>query len=250
MRIPSQVERAAEPTDTREIPRRLFQTFKVPDVPPRMFAAARSWWSLNPDHEYRFFDDEACRAFVREHFGSELERCYDALPAGAFRADLWRLCVLYRLGGVYADIDMVCRRPLSRFVRASDAFVVSAGRDRSCLFNAFMGSVPGHPLLERALERAQSLILGGEELDPFTVVGPAGLGAAASSLLGEERTHFRPGDYSGDGFTFRVLRRRFERLPWLPNRAIVDGLRTAVVCKYRGYFRDLRATGSAHWYYG
>ena len=113
-----------------------------------------------------------------------------------------------------------------------------------------MGSVPGHPILEKIIERAQALVLGKEKLDPFVIVGPAGLGAEANSLLGRDAVPFVPGDYTGTGFTLRILRRRHGALLWLPHRAILDGFRTAVVYKYRGYLHDLKVTGSTHWYFG
>ena len=46
----------------QRIPRVLFQSAPARRVPPRLFAAARSWWELNPEYEYRFFDDDAMRA--------------------------------------------------------------------------------------------------------------------------------------------------------------------------------------------
>jgi mannosyltransferase OCH1-like enzyme len=72
-----------------------------------MGQAARSWVNLNPDLEFTFWDDQACRQLIDMHSDQDVLEAYTMLPRGALRADLWRYFALYVHGGVYADIDTV-----------------------------------------------------------------------------------------------------------------------------------------------
>jgi glycosyl transferase-like sugar-binding protein len=243
--ITDRAARAPVDRDQR-IPRTIMQTFKRREVPAGLFRACASWSELNPDYEYRFYDDDACRAFIKDHFGEKTLACYEAIQNGAFRADLWRYCALYVHGGVYADADTVCRRPLSKLIRETDEFIVPFAVNRSFLFNAFICTAPGHPFLKTAIERAVELISANDFADPFKVVGPGGLGAAVNLTLGRERaTRYRAGDHSVGGYSFRILRKL--HTPWASGRRVLDGLQTVLMCKYDSYFSDLKASGVRHW---
>lgn len=245
--------REAGPT-SQKIPRRLIQTFKRARVPEGMYRAARSWLDLNPSYEYRFFNDEGQREFIAEHFGPDMERCYEALPAGAFRADLWRYCELYVNGGVYVDLDTVCRTPLDGLLRKGDEFVVAHDIEKIYLFNAFICCTPGHPFLKNAIEYARERILSGgfqQRLErnpqvPYWIVGPGGLAAAINLTLGRpESTSFNAGRHRVAGFSFRIMRKIHEEEYHL--RRIMDASRTVIMCKYPGYLEDLVRAGGSHW---
>jgi hypothetical protein len=50
------------------------------------------------------FNDNSCREFLAITFPPDVVYAYDKLIPSAFRADLWRYCILYMFGGVYMDI--------------------------------------------------------------------------------------------------------------------------------------------------
>jgi len=50
------------------------------------------------------FNDDACRDFLVSSFPNDVVNAYDSLIPTAFKADLWRYCILYMFGGVYMDI--------------------------------------------------------------------------------------------------------------------------------------------------
>ena len=62
--------------------------------------------------EHKFFSDEASGEFLETHFPLEVKEAYDAVSAGAFKADLFRYCVLFIYGGVYADVDVLLQSKL------------------------------------------------------------------------------------------------------------------------------------------
>jgi hypothetical protein len=91
----------------RLVPRIVHQTWfeeltatKYPNMSRLVESFKTSTW------EYKFYSDEAAASFLSTHFPSEIREAYDELRPGAFKADLFRYCVLLIHGGVYADVDI------------------------------------------------------------------------------------------------------------------------------------------------
>lgn len=227
------------PAVPNAIPRILWQTFKTRTLPARMQRATDSWRDRNPGWDYCFATDTQARAAVESAgFGA----AYDQLPPGAFRADLWRYCVLYEQGGVYADMDTVCRYPMDRLLGPDDGFVVAHDANPIRLFNAFLCARPKHPILWTVLNHIASAPIPQNPQGLYDITGPGGLAKAATAVLGwREKTVFGPGRY-GD---LRILRKMHYR--WHRFRRVMLGWRTVCLCKYPGYLEDLRLAGGTHW---
>lgn len=60
--------------------------------------------NVGVDCVHYLFNDDACREFLVSTFPPDVVYAYDLLIPSAFRADLWRYCILYMFGGVYMDI--------------------------------------------------------------------------------------------------------------------------------------------------
>lgn len=93
---------------TSVIPMKLFQTWHCKEIPLKMQDAVNSIKVHNPELEYFLFDENDCINYIRKHFGNEVVNAYNKLIPGAYRADLWRYCVMYIDGGVYLDIKYQC----------------------------------------------------------------------------------------------------------------------------------------------
>lgn len=90
------------------IPRTIFQTHKSMEYiqsNPQLVEATTSW-KKHTEFSYQFYDDNQCREFMKTYFSSILD-FYDALPLQVMRADLWRYCIIYIYGGIYADTDTI-----------------------------------------------------------------------------------------------------------------------------------------------
>jgi mannosyltransferase OCH1-like enzyme len=61
--------------------------------------------------------DSECLEFIRAEF-PELLGVYEDARFAVTRVNIFRLAVLYRYGGVYADLDMVCLRPIEELLEA------------------------------------------------------------------------------------------------------------------------------------
>ena len=111
------------------------------------------------------------------------------------------MLVLLKEGGIYADVDVLLGVKLDAFITPSMSFfvpldIVGADYDEEfCLWNGLIGSVPGHPIIVKAVEWLINMILnradeydferelyrdGGKTLQvwkvrqgaPFAIVGP------------------------------------------------------------------------------
>lgn len=133
------------------IPKILHQVWIGPRPAPMVWTS--TWPKLNPDFEYRLWDDDAVHAFGLRNRVVYRRFLLEGLFDGA--ADVARAEILHRYGGVYADADSVALRPLG------DAPFMEAGffaqrepndDDPGLVTNAFMGAVPAHPVLARYVD--------------------------------------------------------------------------------------------------
>jgi hypothetical protein len=90
--------------DNPQIPLHIYQTWNTKDLPPKMNLCVEKIKKSNPEFKHHLFDDTDCRDFIKQHFDTEVLNAYDCLIPGAYRADLWRYCILYKWGGIYLDI--------------------------------------------------------------------------------------------------------------------------------------------------
>jgi mannosyltransferase OCH1-like enzyme len=74
-----------------------------------------TWAAMNPGWVMRLWDDAECAAFVRSEFPEYVD-AYFKLPHNVERADFFRYMVVLRYGGLYADIDTECHRPMDELV--------------------------------------------------------------------------------------------------------------------------------------
>jgi hypothetical protein len=122
-----------------------------------------SFQQLNPTYEINFMDETACSKAVRD-FSEELFDIYKQL-GGPAKADIWRIIMLYTRGGIYADLDVECLRPLDALLeQIGDAEVAFAKEPEvhwensdppAC--NAFMVSRPGSEFWQRYIDEIKLL---------------------------------------------------------------------------------------------
>jgi hypothetical protein len=127
------------------IPRTFHQIWLGPDALPREYERyQRSWQHHHPGWELRLWTEESLPEGLRR------PEAADRLRAPAERADILRLELLWRFGGVYTDTDFECLRSIEPLIEGVDFFIGLAKPGR--VNNALMGSVAGHAILDRALD--------------------------------------------------------------------------------------------------
>ena len=134
------------------IPQNIYQTWHSKQIPPLMFNAISKIKKYNPRFKYFLFDDNDCREFIKTHFKPDVLHAYDNLIPGAYKADLWRYCILFINGGIYLDIKFA---PLNGFkfinLCESEHFVLDA--DGKGIYNAFMVTLPKNQILFKAIRQ-------------------------------------------------------------------------------------------------
>lgn len=109
----------------RFIPRLIHQTYFEPitaEKYPNFSRLVNSWKASGWD--YSFYTDEDAEKFLTEHFPPEVREAYDALVPGAYKADLFRYCVLFIFGGVYSDVDVMLSADLDVLLEENIGFMV------------------------------------------------------------------------------------------------------------------------------
>ena len=172
------------------IPRKIFQTFEQKSFEPEFQKIVDYWKTENPDFKYCLYDDNEREEFIKNNFPAEVYGTYMRIIPQAFKADLWRYCVLYTYGGFYADIDTACLGGLERFINSDTEFVAPIDLNLGDLefhniFNAFIGSIPNHPILKKCIDRIV-LSVKKQEMPSENIMnfsGPGRLGIAVNQYL-------------------------------------------------------------------
>lgn len=92
------------------------------DLLPHQVVSMASWAYYNPGHSLMLFDDGDIHNFMTSYY-PELLPTFDGLSSQVERTDMWRYLVLCKMGGVYADSDVVCARPVSTWVQDAGLLV-------------------------------------------------------------------------------------------------------------------------------
>ena len=114
--------------------------------------------------------------FRSTHFPTNVLNAYDSLIPGAYKADLWRYCILYKMGGIYIDIKY---EPINGFkfynLLEKEHWVQDITETN--VYNALMVCKAGNPILLKAIiqicENVNNRYYGEGFLHP---TGPALLG--------------------------------------------------------------------------
>ncbi|WP_244433849.1 glycosyltransferase [Azospirillum sp. B506] len=175
------------------IPRLIHQTWKTSDIPSGLQALQRSWIARNPGFAYRFWTDGDIERFVAEEHPALLP-VFRGYADPIARIDLARYLILRRFGGVYADLDLECLRPVDGLLEGRSFVVglepeehgrlakaVERGLPR-ILCPSFLASVPGHPFWDHLLDR---LVEAQHRPDVLDATGPFLLTRAHASYEGE-----------------------------------------------------------------
>jgi len=157
--IPKFLSPRIRATYNQRVPKIIWQTMKTNVVPQIIRDSSNSWIEKNPEYEYRFFDDRDIYEFIKKEFPQYL-RAYRKIKYGAVKADFWRYLIIYKYGGVYADIDSKCISSLRKWVNPTAPWVTHLGINRDVCQWLIM-SVPRNPIIKRAAEKSHDNIVHG-----------------------------------------------------------------------------------------
>lgn len=106
---------------------------------------------MSLSYEYRYVSTEERLEYIKKNASKEIYDCYCLLNDGAAQADLWRLFVLYKEGGIYLDIDANFVWPLGSILKKDDPAVYIKIKDNTHYTNYFLATAPNNPDYAEAL---------------------------------------------------------------------------------------------------
>lgn len=163
----------------RTVPLHLFQTWHSLTLPPLMTQCVNRLRQVNPEFVYHLYDDAMCREFIKSNFDSEVVYAYDTLIPGAYKADLWRYCILYVYGGIYLDIKYRCVSPFKLIELTTHEQYVRdreyAGNDG--IYQALMVSYPKNPILYSCIQKIVSYVKQNHYGESCLFIGPQLVGS-------------------------------------------------------------------------
>jgi mannosyltransferase OCH1-like enzyme len=105
-----------------KIPKIIHQTHYSdnPDSPIRKVVSDLR--DMNPDWDYRFYNDYECFKFVRDNYNERILKAYNSINPiyGAAKADFFRYLLMFKFGGVYLDIKSTATEPLNHIIGNSE----------------------------------------------------------------------------------------------------------------------------------
>jgi mannosyltransferase OCH1-like enzyme len=140
-----------------KIPRLIHQTWKTNDIPNKWYSYTQKVKLLNPDWEYKLWTDEDNENFVKSEF-PDFYPIFMGLSKNIMRADVIRYLIMYKIGGVYLDIDYEMLKPFD-FEDYSVVLPMNRslkhGDSMDGLGNCIFASVPGHKFWSDVIQDLQ-----------------------------------------------------------------------------------------------
>ena len=132
------------------IPQIIHQIWIGGPVPPVFEPYMNSWKRMHPGWQYILWTDEK----VKELFPLYNQALYDQTESLGVKSDLLKWEIIYRFGGVYADIDFECLKSLDLLHHTYDFYTAYQPFDTFFvqLGAALYAGYPGHPILKHCIE--------------------------------------------------------------------------------------------------
>jgi len=136
------------------IPRKIYQTHKSIDfvLSHSKLSGYYNSWNVE-NYEHIFYDDLQADEFMKEHF-TDIYDLYHNLPLPIMKADLWRYCIIYKNGGIYADIDTMFKgNDLDSLFQMDKELILAKEFPHDCNFCQWFFAAPkGSPVLKCVIE--------------------------------------------------------------------------------------------------
>lgn len=135
------------------IPKNIFQTHKSIKYiysKPKLCNAVNTWKKFAPNFNYYFFDDNMSNNFMKKYYSGEIYDFYCRLQLAVMKADIWRYCIIYKYGGIYADVDTICKTSPNLFI--NDCLLSLAPENSTHLCQWIFSAPPNSPILKYIID--------------------------------------------------------------------------------------------------
>jgi hypothetical protein len=91
---------------------------------------SQNWKRLNPEYEIKCYNNDMCYQFLFNNFPRVVSHIFSIIPDGPIKADLWRVCIIYKFGGLYVDADIEPLVPLREYIKNNIDFVTCLSENK------------------------------------------------------------------------------------------------------------------------
>ena len=114
-----------------KIPNIVHQTFYTKVLPDDIVNIIKKNKLICSQCKFIFYDDNDCDNFIKTNFD---KKTYDAFKRindcyGAMKADFFRYCILYKIGGIYLDIKSSINVPIFSLIMPDDICLLDIPRN-------------------------------------------------------------------------------------------------------------------------
>lgn len=157
------------------IPKIIHQVWVGSPLPERFHYYIASWQKHHPAWKYVLWTDEKV-ARLKLHNRA----LYDATTNMGIKADIIKYEVVHQFGGVCADIDFECLKPLDDLHHKYEFYTGISHTGYVELANALFGATPHHPIMKACVETIGDVPL--RQLAPMEVITMTGPGHLTRSF--------------------------------------------------------------------
>ena len=150
-------------TTNYKIPFIVHQTFYTKNLPLEIIKIIKNNKKICPRYKFIFYDDQDCEQFIKTYFNERTYNAYMMLNNcyGAMKADFFRYCILYKIGGVYLDIKSKIKGSLGLIIKPDDSCILDISRndlepwrkDNPTYEQWILIFEPKHPYLNEIIEQ-------------------------------------------------------------------------------------------------
>lgn len=177
-----------------QIPKIIHQIWLGSKIPDRYKKLNDSFKQLNPDWEYRLWSDEDI-----EEFNLINKKAFDIAGNYGMKSDIARYEIVEKFGGIYADTDFECLKPLDDFIGCSFFCGLFFSKNPEIAFpNGLFGSIPNNKILKDLISGINIINLSKPD-DIMNATGPYYFGRIVTKYFLEDKNNdiiLFPTDYA------------------------------------------------------
>jgi mannosyltransferase OCH1-like enzyme len=176
----------------------MYRTSKTRIVNKKMYTNCyKKWLDQNKDLSIIWFNDIDTDNYMKTQDKS-VQDSYKRLLPGAFKADLFRLCILYEKGGLYVDCETTPYISIKKMmekciIKENNHFFVSildCPESGGGVHNGFIYCSPKHPFIKKYIEIIIKNV--SKKIytnSPLGITGPLCFNKAINKLLNNKYNH-------------------------------------------------------------
>lgn len=133
------------------IPKVIHTTWKTSEIPDKWKAADTACKQILSDYTHRLWTDDEMESFVKTEY-PDFYPTYKAYKYHIQRCDVFRLLVLYKYGGIYMDLDVVCKQRLDNLLNY-DLVLARSNNIKTVFANLFFMASPNNPFIGYCIQQ-------------------------------------------------------------------------------------------------